>query len=143
MSGRGCKKLEVSLIDNNLPEDHMANNQSLFNAAVIGENPDASFIVEGNRLHAVEASIAKQKTEQSNPAKLLPLIQQALESLINYGQGKVEPHFLEMEEDSFENDADEEAHLIHQIHSIFSHLPHHDRNELSSLIHHKAGSKGK
>ena len=67
----------------------------------------------------------------------------ALKALISFSEGKVEPHFLEIDWDSLTDDLDEQSQLIHKIHNIYTHLPHHERNELSSLIHHKTSSKRK
>lgn len=115
----------------------MKNNENLFNAAEVGENSETAFIVEGKRLHAVEQSIAEQKKDQSDPGKVLPLMREALKALIQYAQDKVEPHFLEVDWKKIRGEADEQAQLVHKIFNIYSHLPHHNRNELSSLIHHK------
>lgn len=118
----------------------MEKNEHLFNAAEIGENPDTAFIIEGKRLHAVEKSVADQKKDKSDPKLVLPLIRDSLKALIQYAQGKVESHFLEIDWKMIQGKPDEQAQLIHKIHNIYSHLPHHDRNELSSLVHHKAAS---
>lgn len=116
----------------------MVNNANLFNAAVIGENPETAFLVENNHLHAVEQRIADQKKDKSNPKKVVPLMREALKALIEFANGKVEPHFLDVDWDSFSDQANAQEQIVDKIHHIFSHLPHHDRNELSSLIHHKA-----
>lgn len=126
----------------------MKNNGSLFNAAEIGENPDTAFIVEGNHLHAVEQSVADRQKDKSDPKLILPLMREALKALIQFATGKVESHFLEMDWKMMEGKADEQRQMIHKIHNIYTHLPHHDRNELSSLIHHrqtnsKAATKSK
>ncbi|CUI16323.1 hypothetical protein PNK_0697 [Candidatus Protochlamydia naegleriophila] len=119
----------------------MENNENLFNAAVIGENPETAFIIlEGNRLHAVEQSVADLKQDERDPEQLLILTRNGLNALIEFAQGKIEPHFLEIDWDELSSQDDEQAHLIRKIHNIFSHLPHHFRNELSALIHHKASS---
>ena len=118
----------------------MKNQDNLFNAAVVGENPDTAFLVEGKHLHAVEQRIADQKRDQSDPKKILPLLQGALEGLTSFAQGKVEPHFLE-ENDSFSSNEQEHMNqLIQKIQRIYMHLPHHIRNDLSSHIHHKSAS---
>lgn len=121
----------------------MNNHENLYNAAEIGENPDTAFIVEGKRLHAVEQRIADQKKDQSDSKIVLPLMRDALKALIQYAQGKVESHFLEVDWKMIQGKPDEQAQLIHHIHNIYSHLPHHDRNELSSLVHHKQANSRK
>lgn len=115
----------------------MDNNDHLFNAAVVGENPDTAFIVEGNRLHAVEKSVAERKKESSEPKKVLPLLRNALKALIAYSEGKVEGHFLDIDWTAYENKPNEQSQLIWKINQIYGHLPHHDHNELCSMIHHK------
>ena len=121
----------------------MENNEHLFNAAEVGENPETAFIVEGKRLHAVEQSVADQKKDKSDPKQVLPLMRDALKALIQYSQGKVESHFLEVDWKMIQGKQDEQMQLAHKIYSIYSHLPHHDRNELSSLIHHKQANSRK
>lgn len=121
----------------------MENNENLFNAAVVGENPDTAFIVEGNHLHAVEQRIADQKKEQSSPQKVVPLMREALKALIKFAEGKVEAHFLEIDWSGISNQPTEQEQLVHKIENIFTHLPHHDRNYLSSLIHHKQGTSSR
>jgi hypothetical protein len=115
----------------------MENNANLFNAAVIGENSESAFLVDGNHLHAVEKSVADQKKEKSNPKQTVPLIREALKALIKFSQGKVESHFFDVDWKAIANQRNEEEFLVEKIHSIYSHLPHHDRIELSSHIHHK------
>jgi hypothetical protein len=115
----------------------MKNNHNLCNAAEVGENPETAFIAENSHLHAVEQSVADQKKDKSDPKKILPLIREALKALIQYAQGKVESHFLEIDWKQIEGKADEQAQLVHKIHNIYSHLHHHDRNELSTLVHHR------
>lgn len=114
----------------------MENNINLYNAAVVGENPKAAYLVEGDRLHAVEQSVADLKKDQSNPEKTLPLIREGLKALITFAKGKAEPHFLEVDWTAIAG-KNEQAQLIDKINHIYSHLPHHDRNTLSTLIHHK------
>jgi hypothetical protein len=113
----------------------MYKNGNLFNAVVVGENPEASFIIDGKHLHAVEKSVADLKKDKSDSKVVLPLIREALKDLIQFSQGKIESHFLNV--DLTEGKPDEQTFLVKNIHNIFSHLPHSDRNELSSLIHHK------
>lgn len=110
----------------------------LFNATVVGENPESAFIVlEGNRLHAVELAVADLKKDQSNPKIILPLMREGLNSLVQFAQGKVPPHFTEIQWEEMKGQSDEQARLVHAILNIYSHLPHHDRMHLSSLIHHR------
>ncbi len=115
----------------------MEKNENLFNAAIIGENHESVFLVEGNHLHAVEKMIAERQKDKNDPKKVLPLIRKAVQELISYANGKVEQHFLEVDWKSFQDKPDEHEKLVSIIEHIFRHLPHHDRNELSSLIHHK------
>lgn len=112
-------------------------NGKLFNAVVIAENPDAAFIAEGNRLHAVEQHVADLKKDKSDPKIVLPLMRDALTALNQFAEGKVPQHFIEM----VSLKSKERDQLIEKIESIYAHLSHHDRNELSTLIHHKKASK--
>lgn len=114
----------------------MKNNNGLYNASVIGENPREEFIVDGKHLHAVEPQIAAVKKNKNN--QVLPLIREALTALIQFSESKVEPHFLEIDLKSIEDKPNEKALLVEKIEQIYSHLPHSDRNHLSSLIHHKS-----
>lgn len=119
----------------------MENNKGLFNAAVIGENPNTSFIVEGKYLHAVEPSVAALEKGKADPKQVLPLIRDALKALIKFAEGKVEEHFLEIDWKAIAGKPNEQIVLIKSIHEIFSHLPHVERNNLSSMIHHKQSSR--
>jgi hypothetical protein len=114
----------------------MENHINLYNAAVVGENPQAAYLVEGGRLHAVEKSVAELKKDQCDPEKTLPLIREGLKALITFAKGKAEPHFLEVDWKAMTG-KNEQAQLIDKIKHIYGHLPHHDRNTLSTLIHHK------
>lgn len=114
----------------------MAFNINLFNAAVVGENAEEGFIVENGRLHAVDVQVAALKKEKSNPKQIIPVLKDALTALIKYAEGKIPEHFLDVK--SIQNN--EEAQLIEKIVQIYIHLPHTDRNNLSSLIHHKSVS---
>lgn len=111
----------------------MAFNGNLFNAIVVGENPDATFIAENGKLHAVEQHVAELKKEQSADKAVLPLLREAFNALVKFGEGRVPPHFLEV----ISLKAQEREQLIEKIEAIYQHLSHHDRQELSSLIHHK------
>lgn len=115
----------------------MENNINLRNAVVIGENPDTAFIIENNHLHAVEQSVADLKKDKSDSKQLIPLMREALKALVIFAKGKVEPHFLEIDWKALSSGENEQEELIGKIHHIFSHLPHHDRNDLSALVHHK------
>lgn len=119
----------------------MAQNGNLFNAVVIAENPEMAFIADGNHLHAVDRKVAELQKDKSKPELVLPLMRKGFEALCKYAQGKVEQHFINSPVSSKPNEQDR---LIENIQNIYTHLPHHDRNELSSLIHHKqlAGKKG-
>lgn len=119
----------------------MENNDNLFNAAEMGENPATAFIVEGKHLHAVELSVANQKKDKSDPLVVLPLMREALKALIKFGSGKVEAHFLDVDWKSLEGSADEHEKIVHHVQEIYSHLHHRDRNELSTLIHHRKASR--
>lgn len=112
------------------------NNNNLFNAVVIAENPDAAFIVVGNRLHAVDQRVAEQQKEKSKPEIVLPLILDALKALIQFADGKVKPHLTEEGTEALTELANQQQELIGKIQQIHIHLSHHDRNHLSSLIHH-------
>lgn len=109
-------------------------NDQLYNAAVVGENPEAVFIVEGKHLHAVDERIAHQKKEQSKPELIVPLLNEAWKYLLKYAEGRVPAHQVE---NVVSLKSKEEEQLIEKIAHLYSHLPHHARNELSSLIHHK------
>jgi len=115
----------------------MKNNDGLFNATEMGENPDTNFIVEGNHLHAIDQNIADYQKNKCDPKQVLTLMREALKALIQYAKGKVEPHFLEIDWKTIEGKSDEQKQLMHKVHNIYTHLPHHDRNELSTLVHHK------
>lgn len=114
----------------------MQSNQGLYNAAVIGENPEMEFLVENGHLHPVEPSVAERKPEQNNPEKVLPLMREALEELIKYAKEKVPLHFTDKEQ-IVSLEPDEHDQLVQKIMNIYTHLPHHNRNEMSTLIHHK------
>lgn len=115
----------------------MKKNENLCNAAVIGENHESAFLADGNLLHPVDKILADKQKDKSDPKKIIPLIRNAVEEIIAYAKGKVEDHFLEVDWKAFKDKPKEHEKLVSIIHHIFSHLPHHDRNELSSLIHHK------
>lgn len=108
-------------------------NKDLYNAAVIGENPESAFLVEDGHLHAVEQHVASLKKDKSNPELVLPLMRNALNALLSYAKGKVSSTTTDM----ISLKPNEQNQLIEKIFAIYTHLPHHDRNELSSMIHHK------
>ncbi len=118
----------------------MKNDVNLFNAVIVGENgenPDlVFFVVEGNRLHAVDRQVANLKKGQSKPEQILPLMREALKALIAYSDEKVEPHILDVDWATFSG-PNEQTLLVGKIEHIFRHLHHNYRNELSSMIHHK------
>lgn len=116
----------------------MNHDENLFNAVMIAENPESAFLVEGNRLHAVEQHIAERKKEKSNPNLVLPLMRNALQALVKYTQDNVSPSSGEV---IVSLQANEHDQLVEKIKHIFDHLPKHIRNDLSSLIHHKAFKK--
>lgn len=119
------------------------NNMNLFNAAIVGENPEAGFLVEGKRLHATDPQVASLKKDKSKPELIIPLMQEALKDLVKFAQGKVPPHFLEIDWNAFTGKANEQEQLIAKIEQIYTHLPHVERNKLSTLIHHATASKQK
>ena len=114
----------------------MENNNNLFNAVVIAENPDSAFIIMGNRLHAVDKRVAEQQKEKSKPEIVLPLILEALKAFVKFADGKVKPHLIEEGKNALTELATQQEELIGKIEQIYIHLSHHDRNQLSSLIHH-------
>lgn len=116
---------------------NVENEVHLFNAAVVGENPDSAFIVEGDRLHAVDQRVADLKKDKSNPKQVLPLMKEGLKALAKFAKGKVEPHFVNIDFAAISGQPNERALLIGKIENIFLHLPHNERNKLSSLIHHR------
>ena len=114
----------------------MAPNQDLFNAAVIAENGEMSFIAEGNQLHAVEKQVAALKKDKNDPKVVLPLMRKAFQALLNYAQGKVPAAFTGIEH-TISLKPEEHDQLVEKIVNIYTHLHHNDRLQLSSLIHHK------
>lgn len=104
---------------------------NLANAAVVAENPDTAFVVEGKRLHAVDERVADLKKENANPDQIISLMQEALQALVEFAQDKVESHFLDIDQP-----IQDQPQLIAKIEQIYTHLPHLDRQKLSSLIHH-------
>lgn len=111
-------------------------NKDLFNAAVIAENSEMGFLVDEGRLHPVEQSIADLKKDQCKPEKVLPLMRSALNQLVKFANGKAPSHFTDMEK-NISLKPNERDQIIEKILNIYTHLPHHCRNELSALIHHK------
>lgn len=117
----------------------MNSTDNLYNAAVIGENAEMAFIVEGKHLHAVEKHVADLKKDKSNPKVVVPLIRDALKALMVYAEGKVPPSFIkDTDLKTVSLKPNEQEQLIEKIFNIYTHLHHQDRNYLSSLIHHKA-----
>lgn len=115
-------------------EEIMDFDKDLYNATVIAENPEMVFLVEGDHLHPVEPSVGKLK--HASLETVLPLMRNALKKLAIFAQGKVPPHFTDMEK-NVSLKAHEKDQIIEKIGNIYHHLPHHDRNDLSTLIHHK------
>lgn len=110
----------------------------LHNAAVIAENhEDVAFLAEGNLLHAVEKHVADLQSEKNQPELVLPLMRKALQALLKYAAGKVPPPVTYVDLHLISLKPDEQDQLIEKIVKIYSHLPRFERNELSSLIHHK------
>lgn len=115
-------------------------NDNIFNAVVIAENcenPSVDFIVDGNHLHAVEDHVAKLRKAQSNPELVLPMMREALKALVQFSEGKVPTPFTEL----VSIKGSEKDQIFEKITAIYFHLPHHFRNELSSLIHHRQTAK--
>lgn len=115
-------------------------NVNLYNAAVIGENcdnPGVAFIAEGKQLHAVEQVIADQKKDKSAPAVVLPLMREALKSLLQFAQRNVPAANADIGLKGISLKEDEREQLIEKIKNLYGHLSHQDRNGLSSQIHHK------
>lgn len=116
----------------------MAGEKHLFNAAVVGENPDSAFVLENYSLHAVEKNVAKLRKEQSREELVIPVMRDALQALIKYSEGKVPPHFLRIDWNGMTGNPNEQKELIYSIVQIYIHLPHYERNHLSSLVHQRA-----
>ena len=112
----------------------MGCNDALYNAVVVAENPEAAFIVEGKHLHAVEKQVALFKKDKSDPKLVLPLMRDALTALLKFASGKLSASYNEM----ISMKPNEHDQLVEKMNHIYLHLHHNDRNELSSLIHHKA-----
>jgi hypothetical protein len=115
----------------------MRNDLDLYNATVVGENPESIFLAEDDHLHAVEEHIAEQKKEKCQPELVLPLMRKALIALEKFAKEKVPTQFKDVDIKAISLKEDEKDQLIEKIKNIYSLLPHHVRNELSSLIHHK------
>jgi hypothetical protein len=113
----------------------MENDVNLFNASVIGENPEEVFVVMDGRLHAVDRRVATLKAEKSDPAKVLPLVRDALKALIEFAGETVEPHFLNVDWNVVSNN---QPMLISKLTNIYMHLPRKERNQLVAMIHHAA-----
>jgi hypothetical protein len=119
-------------------EDDMQFDENLFNAAIVGENPEMAFIVEGKRLHAVEKRVALREQAKSNLQLVLPLMRNALQALVEFAKAKVPSQFTSFDLKEISLQPTEYDQLIEKMRNIYSHLPHTDRRDLSSLIHHKA-----
>ncbi|MBA3721788.1 MAG: hypothetical protein H0W88_05245 [Parachlamydiaceae bacterium] len=119
----------------------MENNINLMNAVIVGENPEGSFIVEGSRLHAVDRRVAALEKDKSNPKLIIPLMREGLKALITHATGKIESHFLDVNWKIITDQPKEQEQLKDKIEHIYTHLSHHDRNELSSLVHHRQTKK--
>jgi hypothetical protein len=119
----------------------MKKNQiKLGNAAVVGENPEATFIIEeNNMLHAVDPGVANLKGKNSS-TEIIPILKESLQSLLEFSQGKISPELIEAGQKILNEKESTLETVISQIEHIYQHLPHHDRNELSSLIHHSEQS---
>lgn len=115
--------------------------KNLYNAAVVGENgemPDVAFIVEAGCLHAVEQRIADQKKEKSKSELVLPLMRDALNALVAFSKRNAYDPSTDRGLKEISLKPNERDQLIEKIKEIYVHLSHQDRNQLSSLIHHKA-----
>lgn len=108
---------------------------NLFNAAIVGENSGDAFLVEGSQLHAVDERVAALKKDKSNPKVVLPVIRDALKALINFAEGKLAPHYTDMNWKAISGQSEELEELIAKIRLIYFHLPHTERHRLSSIIH--------
>src|SRR5437870_4154125 len=98
---------------------------NLYNAAVIGENgemPGVAFIVEANRLHAVEQHIANQKKEKSDSKLVLPLMREALNALLKFAQRNAHQPIANRDLKDVSLKADERDQLIEKIKNIYVHL---------------------
>ena len=111
----------------------MGVNIHLRNAAVICENPDVVLLAEGDHLHAVESRIAELKKDKCMPAALIPLMRNAHTALVQFTTGIVDAQIL----DAVSLKANEMEQLKEKIRNIYAHLPHHVKNQLCSMIHHK------
>lgn len=109
---------------------------NLYNAAEVGENPDTAFTVDGNHLHAVEKSVAHLEEKKIDANLVLSLMKDSLKALAEFAKGKIYEDTLRIDWDAIKNSRDQQLIIKHIVH-IYSHLPHHDRNFLSSQIHHK------
>lgn len=115
----------------------MEDNINLANAAIVGENPETAFVVNGTLLHAVDSNVADFEKDNSDPEQVVPLLRNALQALIEFADRKVPPHFIEMGEQLIMDESDDKNELINKIEQIFTHLPRHERQHLSSMIHHR------
>ncbi len=109
----------------------------LYNATVVGENPGGTFMADGNKLHAIEEHVAQLKKEACSPETVNPLLREALKGLIEYSNGKSHSESSNIDLNQISLKPTEKDQLIEKIVHMYSHLSHHNRMELSTLIHHK------
>jgi hypothetical protein len=106
---------------------------SLTNAVVVAENSGAAFMAEGPKIHAIDQVIATHRKEKSDPKVVVPLMVDALLALVEFAQGRVESHFLDIDVNSLSKS--DMKKVISKLLQVYSHLHHHDRNELSAMVH--------
>lgn len=114
----------------------MSDNVKIENAVEIAENVETAFIVEGQRLHAVDPRVANLKKDKCKPEQLMPMMFEALNAFIEFAGEKVAPHFIESAKKIAENKKSDQKAIVAAISQIYIHLPHSERNKLSGLIHH-------
>lgn len=118
----------------------MEDNIHLENAVEMAENTETSFIVEGDRLHAVDPKVASYRKDKSNPKLMMPMMVKALNALIDFAEGKVPPHFIEIAKNIATKENEDPLTLVSGVVQIYSHLPHYEKNKLSGLVHHSSHS---
>jgi len=117
----------------------MDNNKiNLGNAAIVGENPDTAFIAKEGKLHAVDKQVAEldSKKKESDPKEVINLMTEGLKALVQFADKKVPQHFLELGQEIDSQTTEDYEELVNKIEQIYTHLPHHDRIALSSMVHH-------